>query len=188
MYINRAAQIRSRVKMQDVLSMCGIETGRNRLPCPLHRGRNNNFQVWDESFYCFKCGAHGDVIDFVMQYYSTDFKTACRLIDEKFVLNLYKKPTLTKARKQQAQIERKRREQAEEAECLQHSKWAYHLLCCYRLWLLRQKPTDEIIFDIVNLERLLDLYADSGMLIEWDAAVLICALMKKHKNEVRTID
>ncbi len=180
MYVDRAAQIRSRVKMRDVLRMCGIEAGRNRLPCPLHHGKNNNFQVWDESFYCFKCGAHGDAISFVMQYYSADFKTACRLIDEKFGLNLYKKPTLTAARKQNELAKQKKKEQAEEANRIAYAKWAYHLLCCFRLWLLRQKPTSEIIFDICHIERLLDFYMNTDEQIEWDVGALIRALMKKH--------
>mgnify|MGYP001559136030 CR=1 FL=1 len=36
------------------------------MPCPIHKGRNPNFNVYpDNSFHCFKCGANGSgAIDF----------------------------------------------------------------------------------------------------------------------------
>jgi DNA primase len=44
-------------------------TGRRySMPCPIHNGRNPNFNVYsDNSYHCFKCGANGKgAIDFVM--------------------------------------------------------------------------------------------------------------------------
>lgn len=36
--------------------------------CPIHNGASNAFHIYpDQHFHCFSCGAHGDVIGFVMQ-------------------------------------------------------------------------------------------------------------------------
>jgi hypothetical protein len=53
--------------------------GRNFLGlCPFHEERNPSFTVnpKHQTFYCYGCGAHGDVISFVMQYKSFTFKEA----------------------------------------------------------------------------------------------------------------
>jgi len=36
------------------------------MPCPIHNGKNNNFNLYrDNSYFCFKCGAKGKgAIDF----------------------------------------------------------------------------------------------------------------------------
>lgn len=50
--------------------------------CPFHNEKTASFRVYeDESFYCFGCGAHGDVITFVMKIDGLSFPEACRKLD-----------------------------------------------------------------------------------------------------------
>ena len=43
-------------------------SGRNwKACCPFHGEKTPSFYVYDDHFHCFGCGAHGDVISFVMQ-------------------------------------------------------------------------------------------------------------------------
>jgi len=46
--------------------------------CPLHSERYPSFKVdpQRQSFYCFGCGAHGDVITFIQKYRGLSFKGA----------------------------------------------------------------------------------------------------------------
>lgn len=46
--------------------------------CPFHDDRNPSFVVnpHTQTFKCFGCGAHGDVVDFVCLYYGLSFKEA----------------------------------------------------------------------------------------------------------------
>ena len=46
--------------------------------CPFHSDRNPSFYLYPDSntFYCFGCGEHGDVIDLRMKLAGEDFKTA----------------------------------------------------------------------------------------------------------------
>ncbi len=50
--------------------------------CPFHTEKTPSFQVYSEKGYyvCRGCDAHGDVIDFIMQYDGVDFKEACKIL------------------------------------------------------------------------------------------------------------
>jgi DNA primase len=50
--------------------------------CPLHPDRSPSFTVYsDDRFHCFGCGAHGDVIDFVMALHGVDHGDALARLD-----------------------------------------------------------------------------------------------------------
>lgn len=53
-----------------------------RIPCPLHTGANNNFQIYDKTntFYCWKCGMGGDVIKFVADLFDITYGQAINRI------------------------------------------------------------------------------------------------------------
>ena len=44
--------------------------------CPFHEEKTPSFTVYASSFHCFGCGVHGDIIEFVKQYYQLDFVEA----------------------------------------------------------------------------------------------------------------
>lgn len=48
--------------------------------CPFHSERTPSFTVSEHKqfYHCFGCGASGDVIDFVKEYYNLDFVDACK--------------------------------------------------------------------------------------------------------------
>lgn len=48
--------------------------------CPFHGERTPSFHVWDDHYHCFGCGAHGSVIDFVMQADKIGFREAVERI------------------------------------------------------------------------------------------------------------
>lgn len=44
--------------------------------CPFHGEKSPSFYVYDDGYHCFGCGAHGDVISFVMQSQGLGFMEA----------------------------------------------------------------------------------------------------------------
>jgi DNA primase len=50
--------------------------------CPFHHEKSPSFYVYDatDGYHCFGCGANGDIIKFVMETESVDFRTACDMI------------------------------------------------------------------------------------------------------------
>ncbi|WP_323990440.1 DNA primase [Nguyenibacter sp. L1] len=54
-----------------------VRSGRNwKACCPFHGEKTPSFYVYDDHFHCFGCGAHGDVISFVMQSEGRSFPEA----------------------------------------------------------------------------------------------------------------
>ena len=58
--------------------------------CPFHSERSASFKAYpgQRGYYCFGCGAHGSVIDFVMLYFCLSFKDALAKINDDFSLGL----------------------------------------------------------------------------------------------------
>ena len=50
--------------------------------CPFHSEKTASFRVYaDNTYHCFGCGAHGDVISFVMAVQNVPFEDACAFLD-----------------------------------------------------------------------------------------------------------
>ncbi|HBC07201.1 MAG TPA: hypothetical protein DC046_06400 [Rhodospirillaceae bacterium] len=60
-----------------------IRSGRDTKGCcPFHKEKTPSFHVYDDHYHCFGCGAHGSVIDFVMETEGLEFREAVqRLAD-----------------------------------------------------------------------------------------------------------
>jgi DNA primase len=54
-----------------------IRSGRDtKACCPFHKEKTPSFHVYDDHYHCFGCGAHGSIIDFVMQSEGLEFREA----------------------------------------------------------------------------------------------------------------
>lgn len=114
---NKAAIVKSRLSMADVLRRYGYEP-RPRMKCPLHGGDDLNFAIRGNSFFCFSHCGGGDVISFVQRLFNISFPEALQKIDADFALGLYNKPTLEQSRRiqeaeaRQTEAKRKRNQLA----------------------------------------------------------------------------
>jgi len=58
--------IKEAVKMETVLDAYGVEIKRGGVAiCPFHADRHPSMKVYRDGYYCFSCGAGGDVFTFV---------------------------------------------------------------------------------------------------------------------------
>lgn len=117
MRIDAVQTIKDRLTMRDVLEHYGYAVKR-RMPCPIHSGKDNNFEIKEKSWRCYsRCGG-GDVISFVQQLFGLSFTETLKKIDADFVLNIYKEHTFEELRRshyrQQAVKAKREREQREE--------------------------------------------------------------------------
>ena len=65
--------------------------GRNMVGlCPFHGEKTPSFNIYTEnnSFYCFGCGAGGDVITFIMKIENLDYIEAVKFLAERAGLNM----------------------------------------------------------------------------------------------------
>ena len=86
-----ANEIKSRVSMPEMMGRYGFELDRSGFcKCPLHGEKTGSFKAYsgNRGFYCFGCGAHGSVIDFVMRFFGISFGDSIKKINEDFSLGL----------------------------------------------------------------------------------------------------
>ena len=71
-------EIKSRYSMRDIVGQYGFHPNRSGfISCPFHQGdRDPSMKIYDNSYYCFACGAHGDIFDFVSQMDGLTFREA----------------------------------------------------------------------------------------------------------------
>lgn len=121
-------EVKQNNPMPEVVRRYGIEINRAGFcRCPFHTEKTASMKIYAQSFYCFGCGAGGDVIDFVRLYERCDFKTAFRMLGGEFD-NHTKKHALS-AYKRDADKRTREKQTARKAEALDDSR---AMLAAYR--------------------------------------------------------
>ncbi|CEI85535.1 DNA primase [Ehrlichia minasensis] len=87
--------IKSKIKLSDVIGQRVKLTKRGNSViglCPFHGEKTPSFTVNDEKglYYCFGCGANGDVIQFTSDINALDFKSAVNYLAEMYGIDLPK--------------------------------------------------------------------------------------------------
>ena len=86
-----ANEIKSMVSMPELMERYGFSLNRSGFcKCPFHSEKSASFKAYpgQRGYHCFGCGAHGSVIDFVMQYFGLNFQDAIAKINTDFSLGL----------------------------------------------------------------------------------------------------
>lgn len=168
----------------------GIHVNRNGMcVCPFHNDKNPSMKV-DRRFYCFGCGATGDVIDFVSRLYGIGSKEAALMLAQDFSIpyedrkNTGKPPIRPRLRRESEEQKFKRMER----HCFRVLSDYYHLL---RRWKEEHAPRQpdeawnprfvEALQNMSRVEYLMDVLL-SGELSER------AALITGHGKEVRNLE
>ena len=83
-----AREIKSCVKMNELLQFYGFDVRRSRIKCPFHNGEDYNCGVKQDYVHCFVCGESADAVGFVMRYFGLSFKEATTKLNKDFNLGL----------------------------------------------------------------------------------------------------
>lgn len=116
------------------------------IPCPFHGGdREASMKIYPDSFYCFACGASGDIFSFVQRIDNCDFKTAFYSLG-----GTYEKPSFESklALYRQRQKETERRKTADKLRKRRETN--NHLIDVYRDYMNRSEPFSEVWCDCCN--------------------------------------
>ena len=101
--------------------------------CPLHHEKTASFTINESKqlYYCFGCGAGGDIFKFVQTYLGIDFKSAVAQIDKDFALGLSGEKISVKA---QIEARERKKQRALELQEQARKDAEYSQLCAqYRL-------------------------------------------------------
>lgn len=121
-------EIKERLDTREVFAFYGFERNRKGFVCcPFHSEKTASCKVYDgqRGYHCFGCGATGDVLTFVKNYFGISFPETLSKLNDDFCLGLpIKDKQITEAekielarkeyeRKKKAKKEREQREKAE---------------------------------------------------------------------------
>ncbi|MCL2776180.1 MAG: CHC2 zinc finger domain-containing protein [Oscillospiraceae bacterium] len=85
-------QIKNLLNIKDVLDFYGVQINpKDYALCPFHGEKTESFKVYDNNFYCYGCGEHGDIITFVMLYFNLTTIEAAVKLNADFNLDLLSK-------------------------------------------------------------------------------------------------
>ena len=108
-------EIKREYSMRDILTRYGIQVNRSGMCCcPIHGEKHPSMKVYKDSFYCFACGAHGDIFSFIQQMDNCDFKTAYLSLGGTYEKQTENERAVTIARRERAKSERERVKKQEE--------------------------------------------------------------------------
>lgn len=147
-------QIKEALMMSDVLEHYGFTVRRGLMLCPFHSEKTPSFKVYPDSFYCFGCGAGGDVIRFVSMFFNLLPNEAAVKLNTDFGLGLPVdgKPSYRAA----LQYEQQKKDRME----LQiFTEKALQVLCTYHrfLWFQRKIPdpnNPDFVRSLLDLDRI----------------------------------
>lgn len=75
--------------MPDVARFYGLEVKHSGMACcPFHVEKTPSLKVYDDHYYCFGCGEHGDVTNFVSKLFGIPQYEAAKKLDYDFGLHL----------------------------------------------------------------------------------------------------
>jgi len=82
------------VSCREAAERYGVEVNHYGMAlCPFHNDRHPSLYVADDHYYCFACGEHGDVIDFVSKLFHLSLYDAAQKLAADFHLTPDKPPS-----------------------------------------------------------------------------------------------
>ena len=139
-------EIKKMHSMRDILMRYGIQPNRaGFIRCPFHKEKTASMKIYKDSYYCFGCGASGDIFDFVCRMDNLAFRAAFLSMG-----GTYEKETFRdKTARYHAQKQREQRQrQANDLEA--KKKLNNDLIDIYRDWHQRSEPFSDTWTDCYN--------------------------------------
>ena len=108
--MNLFEAVKAAVTPRMAAERCGlpIQQG-NMVCCPFHADRTPSMKLNEDYFYCFGCGAHGDVIDLAARLFGLNGSDAAKNLAADFGITEQKPSILAKLQRGKSQAEAERR-------------------------------------------------------------------------------
>lgn len=150
----RKDDIKTLVKIPDILSAFGIRADRNRIQCPIrdHKRDDPSFKIKSDTWTCYACNDSGDIFALAMALSGRDFQDSLDWICEQFKIpnNGIPDPEFKNHLKQR----RKAAQEREQARKYQNYVWGR--LCNYLHYLESLERTELIDSHVSWCHRILD--------------------------------
>lgn len=91
--MNQFEKVKAAVPLRQAAETYGLTVSRNGMTCcPFHEDRHPSMKLNEDYFFCFGCGASGDVIDFTARLFGISLKDAAEKLTADFGISADIKP------------------------------------------------------------------------------------------------
>ena len=102
-------QIKMAVSVKEAAEYYGLEVNRgSMICCPFHADRTPSMKLNEDYFYCFGCGACGDVIDLAARLFNLSGYDAAKKLATDFGMTEQKPSVLARLKRGKTQVEAER--------------------------------------------------------------------------------
>ncbi len=157
--MNLFENVKAVVTVRQAAEHYGLKVGRgNMARCPFHNDHTPSMKLNEDYFYCFGCGVHGDVINFVARLFNLSNYEAAQKLAYDFEIDPDKPPTAAALRKPQYPLAKAF--QREELHCQRILYDYLHLLEHWKVQYAPKSPDDTIDDRFVEACQMLDYIED----------------------------
>ena len=133
--MNQFESVRAAVPLRDAAKHYGLTVSRNGMTCcPFHEDRHPSLKLNEDYFFCFGCGASGDVIDFTARLFGISLKDAAEKLAADFGISVDAKPVAV----------RRNPSRLEELRCRRALTAYLHLLKKWKTCYAPKTPEDSL--------------------------------------------
>ena len=169
--MNLFATIKAAVPVKQAAKHYGLKVNRNGMACcPFHNDRHPSMKLNEDYFFCFGCGAKGDVIDFVAKLFDLSSYEAAQKLAADFGFDP-KPPTVAAMQKPKHPYIRQFRE--DEMLCFRVLTDYLNLLEDWKVRYAPASPEDELDDCFVEACQMLDR-------VEYLADILTVGNLEEH--------
>ena len=173
-------QIKMAVSVKEAVEYYGLEVNRgNMVCCPFHNDRTPSMKLNEGYFYCFGCGATGDVIDLVARLFNLSSYDAAKKLAYDFEIDPDKPPAAAALRKPKYPLAKAF--QREELHCQRVLCDYLHLLESWKVQYAPKTPEDVLDDRFVEACQMLDY-------VEYLADLLIAAELEQRVKIVEMLN
>lgn len=131
--MNQFESVKAAVPLRQAAENYGLELRRNGMTCcPFHEDAHPSLKLNEDYFFCFGCGASGDVIDFTARLFGISPKDATEKLAADFGISVDAKPVAV----------RRNPSRLDEIRCRQVLTDYLHLLQDWKIRYAPQTPGD----------------------------------------------
>ena len=136
--------VKQNICVPDVAEHYGLQVNRNGMcSCPFHEDRHPSMKLNERYFYCFGCGATGDVIDLVARLFDLSNYEAAQKLAQDFGIDPDKPPAAIALPKPERPLLKAYRQ--EEVHCLRVLCDYLHLLESWKVQYAPKRPKDILL-------------------------------------------
>lgn len=174
--MNLFETVKSAVTVKQAAEYYGYKVNRSdMICCPFHDDRHPSMKLNKDYFYCFGCGATGDVIDFVARLFGLSSYEAAKKLAYDFGIDP-DNPPVAMALKKPYPLARVFRN--DEMYCQRVLCDYLHLLERWKIEYAPQSPED-------NLD---DRFVEAGQMLEYVEYLLDVLMFAELEQRVKTVD